>query len=93
MKTYIIDRIGNQNVKVTVEGLNELERSAIYHAKLNGGNISSIYVHCSHVVTIGKNWSDEQNVEYRVRVNNQKNTIKRIQSTGCCEKSHDIKLY
>lgn len=78
MKTYIIDKIGNQNVKVTVEGLNELERSAIYYAERNGGNIYSIYVHCSHVVTGGKNWSDEQNVEYRVRVNNQKKTIKRI---------------
>lgn len=32
MKTYIIDKIGNQNVKVTVDGLNELERSAIHHA-------------------------------------------------------------
>ena len=75
MKTYIIDKIGNQNVKVTVEGLNELERSAIHHAERNGGNISSIYVHCSHVMAEGKNWSDEQNVEYRVRVNNKKMTI------------------
>ena len=75
MKTYTIDKIGNQNVKVTVEGLNELERSAIHYAERNGGNISSIYVHCSHVMTKGKNWSDEQNVEYRVRVNNKKMTI------------------
>lgn len=75
MKTYIIDKIGNQNVKVTVEGLNELERSAIHYAERNCGNISSIYVHCSHVMTEGKNWSDEQNVEYRVRVNNKKMTI------------------
>ena len=75
MKTYIIDKIGNQNVYITVEGLNELERSAIRHAERNGGNISRIYVHCSHIMTGGKNWSDEQNVEYRVRVNNQKRTI------------------
>lgn len=75
MKTYIIDKIGNQNVNVTVEGLAELERSAIRHAESNGGNISRIYVHCSHVITDGKNWSSEQNVEYRVRVNNRKKTI------------------
>ena len=75
MKTYTIDKIGNQNVKVTVEGLNELERSAIHYAERNGGNISSIYVHCSHILTDGKKWSDEQNVEYEVRVNNNKQTI------------------
>lgn len=75
MKTYIIDKIGNQNVNLTAEGLNELERIAIRHAERNGGHISSIYVHCSHVITDGKKWSDEQNVEYRVKVNNQKKTI------------------
>ena len=75
MKTYTIDKIGNQNVKVTVEGLNELERSAIHYAERNGGNISRIYVHCSHVMTKGKNWIDEQNVEYHVRVNSRKRTI------------------
>ena len=75
MKTYIINKIGNKNVNVTAEGLDELERIAIHHAERNGGNISSIYVHCQHVMTDGKNWSDEQNVEYRVRVNNQKKTI------------------
>lgn len=75
MKTYIIDKIGNQNVKVTAEGLNDLEHIAIHHAERNGGNISSIYVHRSHVMTNGNKWSDEQNVEYRVRVNNQKKTI------------------
>ena len=75
MKTNIIDRIENQNVIVTAKGLNELERRVIRHTELNGGNISSIYVHCSHVMTNGKNWSDEQNVEYRVRVDNRKKTI------------------
>lgn len=75
MKTYFIDQIGNQNVNLTAICLNELERIAIRHAERNGGYISSIYVHCSHVVNDGKNWSDEQNVEYRVRVNNQIRTI------------------
>lgn len=75
MKTYIIDKIGNQNLNVEVRGLNELERIAIYHTERNGGNIARIYVHCSHVITDRKNWKDEQNVEYRVMVNNQNGTI------------------
>ncbi len=75
MKTYFIDKIGGQNVNVKAESLNELESIAIHHAERNGGSISKIYVHCSHVISSGKNWSDEQNVEYHVRVNNQRRTI------------------
>ena len=75
MKTYIINKIGNQNVNVVAIGLNELERIAINYTERNGGNIARIYVHCSHVMTGGKNWQDEQNVEYRVMVNNKNRTI------------------
>ena len=75
MKTYIIDKIGNQNVNVEAVGLNELERIAIHHTERNGGNVARIYVHCSHVITGSKNLEDEQNVEYRVMVNNQNRTI------------------
>lgn len=80
MKTYFIDKIGGQNVNVKAESLNELESIAIHYAERNGGNISKIYVHCSHIISSGKNRSDEQNVEYHVRVNNQKRmiTTKRI---------------
>ena len=80
MKTYYIDKIGCQNVNIKAESVSELISVAIKHAESNGGYIARVYVHCSHILTDGKKWSDEQNVEYEVRVNNntKKITAKRI---------------
>ena len=75
MKTYYIDKIGCKNVNIKVESVSELISFAIKHAESNEGHIARIYVHCSHILTDGKKWSDEQNVEYEVRVNNNKQTI------------------
>ena len=75
MKTYFIDKIGGQKVNIKAESVSELISVAIKHADSNGGHIARIYVHCSHILTDGKKWSDEQNVEYEVRVNNNKQTI------------------
>lgn len=75
MKTYYIDKIGDQNVNVKADSVSELRSAAIKHAESNGGYIARIYVHCSHILTDGNKWSDEQNVEYEVRVNNNKKTI------------------
>ena len=75
MKTYFIDKIGCQNVKIKADSVSDLISFAIKHAERNEGHIARIYVHCSHILTDGKKWSDEQNVEYEVRVNNNRQTI------------------
>lgn len=78
MKTYIIDKIGSKKLngqKLTAESIAELEQLAIRFADMFNLNTTKIYVHCSHIITDGKNWSDEQNVEYVVRMNNQKHTL------------------
>lgn len=73
MKTYFIDKIENQQVRLTAASISELESIAIHFAEHHGGcSLSKIYVHCSHVVS---GITDEQNVEYHVRVDNQKRTI------------------
>ena len=71
MKTFIIDRIGDKNVKLNVSGIAELD----INAALVAGFTRKLYAHCAHVLTDGKNWKDEQNVEYFVYVNNRKRTI------------------
>ena len=75
MKTYYIDKIVGQNVNLKANSVSDLISFAIKHAERNGGNIARIYVHCSHILIDCKKWSDEQNVEYEVRVNNNKQTI------------------
>lgn len=72
MATYFIDKIQNQSLKFVAGSINELEGIAIHFAANHGGHIDRIYVHCSHVCSSSR---DEQNVEYQVRVNNQKRTI------------------
>lgn len=74
MKTYFIDKIGNQQVRLTATSIAELESIAIRHAERNGGYLANIYVHCSQVVA-SYGGKCECFVEYIVRVNNQKRTI------------------
>ncbi len=70
MKTYFINKINNKEVKLVANSLKELASSAIANCT---GDLGRIYVHCTHVCTA--NGRDEQNVEYLVRVNNQKRTV------------------
>ena len=73
MKTYFINRIQNHEVSLIAEGINDLESKAIAYCDEHFGGITKIYVYCSHVCTSTN--TDEQNVEYIVRVNNQARTI------------------
>ena len=68
MKTYFVNRIQNHDVNIVAESINDLEMKVIAYCDKHFGGVTKIYVHCSHVM-------DEQNVEYIVRVNNQKRTI------------------
>lgn len=76
--TYLIDQIGGVKAIAVAGSIAELERIAIRQQEKNGGSIKRIYVHCNRIYGESK---DELNVEYEVRVNNQKRTIttKRIQ--------------
>lgn len=73
MKTYFINRIQVYDVKTIAKSINDLEKQVIAFCDENIGGCTKIYVHCSHVYSSTN--TDEQNVEYIVRVNNQKRTI------------------
>ena len=73
MKTYFISRIQNHDVNIVAESIDDLEKQVIAYCDEHFGGVTKIYVHCSHVCSSTN--TDEQNVEYIVRVNNQKRTI------------------
>lgn len=73
MKTYFINRIQNHEVSLMAESINDLESKVIAYCDEHFGGVTKIYVHCSHVCSTTN--TDEQNVEYIVRVNNQAQTI------------------
>ena len=73
MKTYFINRIQNHEVSLTAESINDLEKQVIAYCDEHFGGVTKIYVYCSHVCSSTN--TDEQNVEYIVRVNNQARTI------------------
>jgi len=75
MKTYFIDKIGNQKTNITVQSINELATTAIRFAERNDGRISKIYVHCSQILTGNTTDNGERNIEYIINVNNRKRTI------------------
>lgn len=72
MKTYFVNRIQNHEVSLMAESINDLEKQAIAYCDEHFGGVKKIYVYCSHGSTTN---TDEQNVEYIVRVNNQARTI------------------
>ena len=73
MKTYFINRIQNHEVSLTAESINDLEKQVIAYCDEHFGGATKIYVYCSDVCSSTN--TDEQNVEYIVRVNNQARTI------------------
>lgn len=73
MKTYFINRIQNHEVSLMAESINDLEKQVIAYCDEHFGGVTKIYVCCSHVCSSTN--TDDQNVEYIVRVNNQKRTI------------------
>lgn len=73
MKTYFINRIQNHEVSLMAESINDLEKQVIAYCDKHFGGVTKIYVYCSHICSTTN--TDEQNVEYIVRVNNQKRTI------------------
>ena len=72
MKTYFINKIQNHDVYIVAESINDLQMKAVEYYNEHFGCVTKIYVHCSHVLSMT---TDEQNVEYIVRVNNQARTI------------------
>ena len=73
MKTYFINEIQNHEVYIVAESINDLEKKVIAYCDEHFGGVTKIHVYCSHVCSTTN--TDEQNVEYIVRVNNQKRTI------------------
>lgn len=73
MKTYFISKIQNHEVSLMAESINDLEKQVIAYCDEHFGGLTKIYVYCSHVCSTTN--TDEQNVEYIVRVNNRKRTI------------------
>ena len=73
MKTYFVNRIQNHEVSLTAESINDLEKQVIAYCDEHFGGVTKIYVYFSHVCSSTN--TDEQNVEYIVRVNNQARTI------------------
>ena len=73
MKTYFISRIQNNEVSLMAESINDLEKQVIAYCDKHFGGVTNIYVKCSHICSTTN--TDEKNVEYIVRVNNQKRTI------------------
>ena len=73
MKTYFINEIQNHEVSLTADSINDLEKQVIAFCDENIGGCTKIHVYCSHVCSTTN--TDEQNVEYIVRVNNRKRTI------------------
>ena len=72
-KTYFIDRINNYEVSLMAESIDDLQMKVAEYCFEHIDGCTKIYVHCSHVVSSTN--TDEQNVEYIVRVNNQARTI------------------
>ena len=72
MKTYFINKIQNNDVYIVAESINDLKMKVVEYCDKNFRGLTKIYVHCSHVLSMT---TDEQNVEYIVRVNNQSRTI------------------
>ena len=73
MKTYFINRIQNYEVSLMAESIDDLQMKAAEYCFEHRDRCTKIYVHCSHVCsTTG---TDEQNVEYVVKINNLKRTI------------------
>lgn len=73
MKTYFVNKIQNNEVSLTAESINDLEKQVIAYCDEHFGGVTKIYVYCSHVCSSTN--TDEQNVEYVITVNNQKRTI------------------
>lgn len=72
MKTYFIDKINNKAVKMTANSVNEMESAVLNYCFLNGFDTRKVYVHCSNVCS---GTTDEQNVEYIIRTNDNTHTI------------------
>ena len=73
MKTYFVNKIQNNEVSLTAESINDLEKQVIAYCDEHFGGVTKIYVYCSHVCSSTN--TDEQNVEYVITVNNQKRII------------------
>lgn len=72
MRTYLIAKINGNAVKMEAESIAEMEQKVLAYTFTNGMDDRKVYVRCSDILY---GTTDEQNVEYIIRVNNHTHTI------------------